>query len=157
MGARADDAATRSERARMIGLFRYQLIRRPLIPGCRPAPGAGWSARSPRPSTSTRPGGGCGSPATPWTGGSGRGGAAGSTPWCPALRQSTPRLPAEVIKIAVALKRENPQRTAAQVRRILAIRVYSVSEDKGITLRQAAMVAAIREVAAALEARGIYP
>ncbi len=27
MGARADDAATRSERARAIGLFRYQLIR----------------------------------------------------------------------------------------------------------------------------------
>ena len=36
-------------------------------------------------------------------------------------------------------------------------RVYFVAEDKGITLRQAAMVAAIREVAAALEARGIYP
>jgi len=36
-------------------------------------------------------------------------------------------------------------------------RVYFVSEDKGITLRQAAMVAAIREVAAALEARGIFP
>ncbi|HKN64136.1 MAG TPA: Glu/Leu/Phe/Val dehydrogenase, partial [Gaiellaceae bacterium] len=36
-------------------------------------------------------------------------------------------------------------------------RVYAVSVDKGITLRQAAMVAAIREVAAALEARGIYP
>jgi glutamate dehydrogenase (NAD(P)+) len=36
-------------------------------------------------------------------------------------------------------------------------RVYSVAEDKGITLRQAAMVAAIREVAAALEARGLYP
>ena len=36
-------------------------------------------------------------------------------------------------------------------------RVYSVSEEKGITLRQAAMVAAIREVAGALEARGIYP
>jgi glutamate dehydrogenase/leucine dehydrogenase len=36
-------------------------------------------------------------------------------------------------------------------------RVYAVAEDKGITLRQAAMVAAIREVAAALEARGIYP
>src|SRR5579862_7225999 len=36
-------------------------------------------------------------------------------------------------------------------------RVYSVAEHKGITLRQAAMVAAIREVAAALEARGIYP
>ena len=36
-------------------------------------------------------------------------------------------------------------------------RVWGVSEEKGITLRQAAMVAAIREVAGALEARGIYP
>jgi glutamate dehydrogenase (NAD(P)+) len=36
-------------------------------------------------------------------------------------------------------------------------RVWSVSEEKSITMRQSAMVAAIREVAAALEARGIYP
>jgi glutamate dehydrogenase (NAD(P)+) len=36
-------------------------------------------------------------------------------------------------------------------------RVYGVADEKGITLRQAAMVAAIREVAGALEARGIYP
>jgi glutamate dehydrogenase (NAD(P)+) len=36
-------------------------------------------------------------------------------------------------------------------------RVWSVSLEKGITLRQSAMVAAIREVAGALEARGIYP
>jgi len=36
-------------------------------------------------------------------------------------------------------------------------RVWAVSEEKGITLRPAAMVAAIREVAGALEARGIYP
>jgi len=36
-------------------------------------------------------------------------------------------------------------------------RVYSISGEKGVTLRQAAMVAAIREVAGALEARGIYP
>jgi glutamate dehydrogenase (NAD(P)+) len=36
-------------------------------------------------------------------------------------------------------------------------RVWAVSEEKRITLRQAAMVAAIREVAGALEARGIYP
>ncbi len=36
-------------------------------------------------------------------------------------------------------------------------RVWSVAAEKEITLRQAAMVAAIREVAAALEARGIYP
>jgi len=36
-------------------------------------------------------------------------------------------------------------------------RVYSVAAEKDITLRQAAMVAAIQQVAAALEARGIYP
>ena len=36
-------------------------------------------------------------------------------------------------------------------------RVWAVSEEKKITLRQSAMVAAIREVAGALEARGIYP
>jgi putative transposase len=37
----------------------------------------------------------------------------------PDPRQSSPRLPVEVIEMAVALKRENPARTAAQVRRIL--------------------------------------
>ena len=36
-------------------------------------------------------------------------------------------------------------------------RVWSVSEDRGISLRDAALVAAIREVSAALEARGVYP
>jgi glutamate dehydrogenase (NAD(P)+) len=36
-------------------------------------------------------------------------------------------------------------------------RVWDVSDEKRITLRQSAMVAAIREVAGALEARGIYP
>jgi glutamate dehydrogenase (NAD(P)+) len=36
-------------------------------------------------------------------------------------------------------------------------RVYAVADEKGITLRQAALVAAIQEVAGALEARGIYP
>jgi glutamate dehydrogenase (NAD(P)+) len=36
-------------------------------------------------------------------------------------------------------------------------RVWLLSEERGITLREAALVAGIREVAAALEARGIYP
>jgi len=36
-------------------------------------------------------------------------------------------------------------------------RVWELSERKGLTLRDAALVAGIREVAAALEARGIYP
>lgn len=37
----------------------------------------------------------------------------------PSPRQSAPRLPAEVMELASALKKENPGRTAAQVRRIL--------------------------------------
>ncbi len=36
-------------------------------------------------------------------------------------------------------------------------RVWSLSDEKGISLRQAALVAGINEVAAALKARGIYP
>jgi glutamate dehydrogenase (NAD(P)+) len=36
-------------------------------------------------------------------------------------------------------------------------RVWSLSEAKSISLRQAALVAGINEVAAALKARGIYP
>jgi glutamate dehydrogenase (NAD(P)+) len=36
-------------------------------------------------------------------------------------------------------------------------RVWDVAHDRGISLRDAALVAAIREVAGALEARGIYP
>ena len=36
-------------------------------------------------------------------------------------------------------------------------RVWDLSEQLGVTLRQAALVAAIREVAGALTARGIYP
>ena len=36
-------------------------------------------------------------------------------------------------------------------------RVWALAEQKGISLRQAALVAGIKEVAAALKARGIYP
>jgi glutamate dehydrogenase/leucine dehydrogenase len=36
-------------------------------------------------------------------------------------------------------------------------RVWELSEERGITLREAALVAGIREVAGALDARGIYP
>ena len=37
----------------------------------------------------------------------------------PVPRQATPRTPGEVLELAAALKRENPERTAAQVQRIL--------------------------------------
>jgi glutamate dehydrogenase (NAD(P)+) len=36
-------------------------------------------------------------------------------------------------------------------------RVWNLSEQRDLTLRNAALVGGIREVAAALEARGIYP
>jgi len=36
-------------------------------------------------------------------------------------------------------------------------RVWAISEERGITLRTAALVAGIREVAGALDARGLYP
>ena len=36
-------------------------------------------------------------------------------------------------------------------------RVWNVAEETGVSLREAALVAAIREVSAALEARGLYP
>src|SRR5438093_1941774 len=36
-------------------------------------------------------------------------------------------------------------------------RVWAIAEEAGLTLRQAALVAGIREVAAALDARGLYP
>ena len=73
-----------SERARAIGLFRYQLIREPADPGLSSRP-AGRLVReiAARRAHSTRPGAASGSPATRWTGGSGRGAAAGSTRWCP--------------------------------------------------------------------------
>ena len=41
---------------------------------------------------------------------------------CPQPRNALPRTDAEVLELAAALKKENPQRTAAQVRRILAAR-----------------------------------
>ena len=37
----------------------------------------------------------------------------------PVPRQASPRTPGEVLELAAALKRENPERTAAQVQRIL--------------------------------------
>ena len=36
-------------------------------------------------------------------------------------------------------------------------RVWDISQERGITLRTAALVAGIREVASALDARGLYP
>src|SRR3954454_5919900 len=119
MAVRDDEMAARTERARAIGLFRYQLIREPAEPGlssrargrlvCEIAARehtdpAGRRVRVSR-DTLDR-----------WIRAWRRG---GFDALVPDPRQSSPRLPVEVIEMAVALKRENPARTATQVRRIL--------------------------------------
>ena len=120
MRARADDAATRSERARAIGLFRYGLIREAADPGLSTrargrlvrAVAAGEhldpTGRRVRVSRDTL---------DRWIRAWRRG---GFDALVPSPRQCAPRLPGEVVEMAAALKRENLDRTAAQVRRILA-------------------------------------
>jgi putative transposase len=49
---------------------------------------------------------------------------------CPAPRSVAPRTGAEVLALAAALKKENPQRTAAQVRRVLAARGGPVPSER---------------------------
>ena len=120
MGARAEEAAARSERARAIGLFRYGLIREAADPGAvDPGPGpAGAGGRRGR-AHSTRPGGGCGSRATRWTGGSGRGGAAGSTRWCPARASARRGCRSRWSRWRSRSSGRTPTAPAAQVARIL--------------------------------------
>ena len=48
----------------------------------------------------------------------------------PSSRQASPRTPGEVLELAAALKRENPERTAAQVQRILRARSGWAPSDR---------------------------
>ena len=120
MGARADDAATRSERARAIGLFRYGLIREAADPGLSTRV-RGRLVRAVAAAEHTDPTGRrvrvSRDTLDRWIRAWRRG---GFDALVPSPRQSAPRLPVEVVEMAVALKRENPDRTGAQVRRILA-------------------------------------
>jgi putative transposase len=116
---RKDEAAARAERARAIALFRYGLIREAADPGlstkargamvrtiakCEHLGPSGQLVRVSRESLDRW--------IRAWRGG-------GFDALMPSPRQSSPRLPVEVIEMAIALKRENPGRSAAQVRRIL--------------------------------------
>lgn len=56
--------------------------------------------------------------------------AGGFAALCPAPRSVPPRTGADVLELAAALKKENPQRTAAQVRRILAARGGPVPSER---------------------------
>src|SRR5512132_15692 len=119
MGARADDAATRAERARLIGLFRYQLIREAADPA-HSTKARGRLVRQVAEREHTDPFGRRVRVSRQtvdrwirdWRAG-------GFDALVPNPRQATPRTPAEVLELAVALRVENPQRTAAGIRRIL--------------------------------------
>ena len=119
MAVRDDEVASRTERARAIGLFRYELIREAADPGLS-SRARGRLVREIAAREHVDP---AGRPRRVsrdtldrWIRAWRRG---GFDALVPDPRQSAPRLPVEVIEMAVALKRENPARTATQVRRIL--------------------------------------
>lgn len=119
MSTADDEARVRSDRARKIALWRYQLIREP----ADPAYSTRQRGRMVRELAEREHPGPFGTPVrvaratldrwiTAWRRG-------GFDALVPSPRQATPRTPAEVLDMAAALKRENPDRTAAQVARIL--------------------------------------
>ncbi|MFH8701947.1 DDE-type integrase/transposase/recombinase [Streptomyces chartreusis] len=117
--SQSNDEEARTERARRIGLFRYMLIREAADPSLtRRQRGAlvRTLAQQEHIDADGRP-----VRISRWTldrwilewrqG--------GFDALVPSPRQSQPRTPPEVVELAMALKKENPDRTAAQVRRIL--------------------------------------
>jgi putative transposase len=120
MSKAEDEQQARLERAREIGLFRYMLIREAADPTLsRRQRGA--MVRQIAAQSHTDPFGRV-LKLTRWTLDRWvqewrRG---GFDALVPSPRQSQPRTPAQVLALAAALKKENPNRSAAQVRRILA-------------------------------------
>gem|GEM_PF-2158774 len=120
MSAPDDQEATRRVRAREVGLFRYGLISEAIDPALSTKQ-RGWLVRAVAARTHPGPFG------TPvqvsrasldrWIRGYRTGGFAVLVP---APRRLAPHTPAEVLELAVALKREAPGRTAAQVAVVLA-------------------------------------
>ena len=114
-----DDERARAERARAIGLFRYALVREAadarlstkqrgrLVRALAGAEHAGPFGTPVRVSRAT-----IDRWIRAWRAG-------GFDALVPTVRRVEPRTPAEVLDLAVALKRENPQRTAGQIARIL--------------------------------------
>ena len=119
MAVRDDEVAARTEQARAIGLFRYELIREAADPGLS-SKARGRLVRQIAAGEHTDPAGRrrriSRDTLDRWIRAWRRG---GFDALVPDPRQSAPRLPVEVIEMAVSLKRENPARTATQVRRIL--------------------------------------
>jgi putative transposase len=114
------EQAARAERARMVGLFRYALIREAAHPE-RSKRDRGEMVRQLAANEHIGPFGEPVRISRPtidrwiraWRGG-------GFEALLPPLRQVSPRTRADVLELAVALKREQPRRTAAQVATIVA-------------------------------------
>jgi len=123
---KADEEAERMERARRVGLFRYMLIRE--------AAGPGLSGRQRGALAAAEHVGPDGRPVrlTRWTLDRwiAEWRAGGFDALVPSPRQSAPRTSAEVLALAEALKRENPARTAAQVRRILKVQSGRAPDER---------------------------
>jgi putative transposase len=118
-GDTGKEQQARLERAREIGLFRYMLIREAADPAL-PARQRGRMVRELAAREHGAPGGRT-VRLTRWT--LDRWIAAwregGFDALVPSPRQSAPRTPPGVLQVAAALKKENPERSAAQVRRII--------------------------------------
>jgi putative transposase len=114
-----DEHKTRADRAQAIGLFRYQLIREVADP-MHSTKERGRLVRAIAAQEHTDPSGRRVRVSRQtldrwirdWRAG-------GFDALVPSPRQASPRTPAEVMELAVALRRENPDRTAAGIRRIL--------------------------------------
>lgn len=121
MSKQDDDQAARVERARRIGLFRYMLIREAADPSLTGRQ-RGKLVRALAAMTHTDPDGRQ-VRVTRWTLDRwiSEWQRAGFDALVPSPRQSQPRTPAEVLELASALKKENPSRSAAQIRRILSV------------------------------------
>ena len=124
------DKKARLERARETGLFRYSLVQELAEPGITPAE-RGRRARGLAGRVHDGPGG---QPATVSVQTLGRWRrlyqAGGFDALVPSPRQCQPRTPDEVLAVAEALKREKPERTAAQVRRILSLTAGWAPSDR---------------------------
>jgi putative transposase len=123
------DAATRRQRAQTIALWRWSLIEPAMDPGLSSRQ-RGAVVRELAGREHAGPFGGMVSVSRKtidrWIAARRAG---GFDALVPAPRQSAPRTDAQVVDLAVGLKRENPARTAAQVRRVLAAQLgWSPSE-----------------------------
>ena len=135
----AEEDRKRAQRAEQVALFRYQLIREAADPGLT----VRQRGRMVREIAGREHAGPFGEPVTvsratadrwirAWRSG-------GFEALAPPARQVTLRTDPEVLELAAGLKRENPERTAAQVERILRkiVRLVAVGADAAAALRPA--------------------